>query len=142
MEERPKIPLDNIVAGDIIYWVCIIASMLAMIGPVVSILWPDNNIANPYKVFDLVWEGKNSEEVWAATTQEGKYPGAHFWVHHLTKGDGITQLGAWLGCVCALCAIFPAGWVFFFKRVWGYWLISMWACFMISFAMLGILEMH
>lgn len=142
MEERPKPPLANVVAGDILYWVCIIGAIISMIGPIVSILWPDNNIASPYHVFDRVWEGKNPGEVWAATTQEGKYPGAHFWVHNLTKGDGITQLGVWLGSISGLLASFFAGLVFLFKRNWSYWLMSWWASFMILFAMLGILEMH
>ncbi len=113
-----------------------------MIGPVISIAIPENNIANPYKVFDLVWEGKKSGEIWKEVTADGKFPGAHFWIYHITKGDGITQLGAWLGCVCALIGLFFAGWVYFFKKIWGYWLISMWVCFMIVFAMLGVLEMH
>lgn len=142
MEERPKIPLVNIVFGDILYWVCIIACIIAMIGPVISILWPDNNIANPYHIFDLVWEGKNPGEVWAATTAEGKYPGAYFWMQHLTKGDGITQLGAWLGCICGLLATFFVGLIFLFKRNFGWWIISWWGSSMILFAMMGILEMH
>lgn len=141
MEERPKPPFSNIVAGSIIYWICLTACMFSMIGPVVSIAVPDNNIANPYYVFDLVWEGKKSDEIWAAVTQEGKYPGPHFWVKHLNKGDGITQLGAWLGCACALPAAFFAGLAFLVRGPRLYFIIAIWASFMILFAMMGIVKM-
>jgi len=142
MEERPKPPLYNIVAGDILYWLCIIAAIICMIGPCISILFPENNVANPYKIFDLVWKGEKAEKIWVETTKEGKYPGPHFWIKNITKGDGITQLGIWLGCSCALPAAFISGLIFLFKREWIYWLISLWVSFMIFFAMLGIIEME
>jgi len=141
MEERPKPPLANVVFGDTIYWVCVIATILSMIGPCISILFPDNNLANPYYIFSAVWEGKNSNEVWAATTQKGKYPGPHFWINHLFKGDGITQLGAWLGCISSLPAVLFAGFIFLFKRDWGYWIISWLTFLMILFAVLGIIRL-
>jgi hypothetical protein len=141
MEEKPKIPITGVVIGDIIYWVCIAAAFIAMIGPVVSILYPDNNVLNPYNIFSLVWEGKNSNEIWAAMTPEGKYPGPHFWIHNLSKGDGITQFGVWLACACSLPAVFVGGIIYIFKKSVIYLIICWWVAFMIMFSMLGILSM-
>lgn len=141
MEERPRVPITGIVIGDIIYWVCIIGCLFAMIGPPISILFPDNNVADPFKIFSLVWEGKSSDEVWAVVTQEGKYPGAHFWIKNLTKGDGITQLGCWLACACSLPAAFVGGIVYLFRGDKLYFIVSWWVAFMVLFSMLGILKM-
>jgi hypothetical protein len=141
MEERPKVPIANIVVGDIIYWVCIIATILSMVGPVVSILLPDNNVANPYYIFSLVWEGKKANEVWAAVTQDRKFPGVNFWINHLSKGDGITQLGVWFGCFCTLPAVFFGGLVFLFRKDVTYVIICWWIAFMVLFSMLGILQL-
>jgi len=141
MEERPRVPITGIVIGDIIYWVCITAAFIAMVGPVVSILLPDNNVSNPYYIFSLVWEGKNANEVWAAVTTEGKYPGPSYWIYNLSKGDGITQLGIWLACACSLPAVFVGGIVYIFRKSVTYLIICWWVSFMILFSMLGILKL-
>jgi hypothetical protein len=146
MEGRPRIPFAGIVVGDIIYWVCIVGAFIAMIGPVVSILLPDNNVADPYYIFSLVWEGKNAREVWAAVTTEGKYPGPQYWIYNLSKGDGISQLGIWLACACSLPAAFVGGIVYLFgfggaRKSPTYLIICWWVTFMILFSMLGILKM-
>lgn len=137
MEEKPNIPLSNIVAGTTLYWVCIVACLLCMIGCGIVMLSAENNLADPYKIFALVWEGKNPAEVWKISGQEGRFPGAHFWVRHLDKGDGIVQLGIWIGCCCALPAVFFSGLVFLFRGPRIYFVISMWVSFMILYAMLG-----
>ena len=146
MEERPRVPFAGIVVGDIIYWICITAAFISMIGPVVSILFPDNNVSDPYYIFSLVWEGKNSSEVWAAVTPEGKYPGPQYWIYNLSKGDGITQLGVWLACACSLPAVFIGGIVYLLglggaRKSKTYLIICWWVAFMILFSMLGILKM-
>jgi hypothetical protein len=140
VEERPKVPITGIVIGDIIYWICIVAAFIAMIGPVLIILSPDNNVSDPYKIFSLVWEGKNSDEVWAAVTPAGKYPGPHFWIHSLGKGDGITQLGVWLACMCSLPAVFIGGIIYGFQKSVTYLILCWFVTFMITFSMLGIIK--
>ena len=140
-EQKTRIPLAGIVIGDTLYWVCIIGALIASIGPVISILVPDNNIADPFKIFSLVWEGKSSEEIWAAVTTGGKYPGPHFWIHNLSKGDGITQLGVWLAVSCSLPAAFFGGVVYLFglgsaRRSVPFFIICCFVAFMILYAML------
>jgi hypothetical protein len=145
MEERPRVPFAGVVIGDIIYWICIIAAFIAMAGPVLSIATPENNVSDPYKIFTLVWEGKTSDEVWAAVTPDSKFPGPHFWIHHLSKGDGITQLGVWLACACSLPAVFVGGIVYLFgfggaRKSVTYLILCWFVSFMILFSMLGIIK--
>jgi len=145
MEEKPRVPFAGVVIGDIIYWICIAGAFVAMIGPVLSIASPDNNVSDPYKIFTLVWEGKTSDEVWAAVTPDGKFPGPHFWIYHLGKGDGITQLGVWLACACSLPAVFVGGIVYLFgfggaRKSVTYLIICWFVTFMILFSLLGIIK--
>lgn len=142
MEGRPKIPFENVLAGQILYWVCIIGSWFAMIGPIISLLFPEKNTMDVYRAFDLVWAGKNPDEIWNVLLSGGKFPGPHFWIHSLPNGDAITQLGLWLGCSCALFSTFITGIVYLFKKDFLYFLMCMWSSFMIFFAMLGIISMH
>lgn len=142
METRPKIPFENVLAGQVLYWVCIIGNLLAMIGPIISLLFPEKNLMDVYKAFDLVWAGKKPDEIWNVLLSGEKFPGPHFWIYHLPKGDAITQLGLWLGCSCALFSCFITGIAFLFKRNFLYFLMSMWVSAMIFFAMLGLVQMH
>jgi len=113
-----------------------------MIGPIVSLLFPENNLIDVYKVFDLVWEGRKPDQIWKILLGGEKFPGPHFWIYHLPKGDAITQLGLWLGCSCALFSSFVTGIVFLIKREILYFIMSMWVSVMIFFAMLGIVHIH
>lgn len=140
-EQKPRIPFAGIVVGDTLYWVCIIGALIAIIGPIIILLVPNNNIADPFKIFSLVWQGKSSQEIWAAVTTGGKYPGPHFWIYNLTKGDGITQLGVWLACSCSLPAAFFGGIVYLFgfggaRKSITYFIICCFVAFMILYAML------
>jgi hypothetical protein len=142
MEERPKIPPSNYVPGSIIYWVCIAGCLLCMIGPMVSIISIENNVAEPYKVFDLVWKGKKANQIWAEVTPDGKFPGAHFWMKHPFTGDGMAQLGVWLGCLCALPAALVGAIIFFKDGPRIYSILGLWLAFMIFCSATGIFKMH
>jgi len=137
MEQKPKIPVENIICGQILYWICIIGSWLAMIGPIISLLFPENNLSSPYQAFDLVWGGKKPAEIWNVLLSGKNFPGPHFWIHHLPKGDAITQLGLWLGCSCAFPATFIIGIIYLFKKDFIFFIISMGVAFMIFYAMFG-----
>jgi hypothetical protein len=137
-----RIPFAGIVVGDTLYWVCIIGAFISLVGPVVSLLAPANNVADPFKIFSLVWEGKGAEEIWAAATAAGKYPGSLFWIHDLSKGDAITQLGVWLACSCSLPAAFFGGIIYLLglggaRKSITYFIICMFVAFMILYAMLA-----
>ncbi|MEA3428784.1 MAG: hypothetical protein U9Q84_06170 [Thermodesulfobacteriota bacterium] len=139
MEERPKIPASNYVPGAIIYWICIAGGLLCMIGPMVSIISIENNVAEPFKVFDMVWNGQSADQVWAEVVPDGKYPGTLFWMKHPFTGDGIAQLGVWLGCLCALPACLVGAFIFFKDGPRIYTLFGLWTALLLSCAALGII---
>ena len=65
MEERPKMPRAQIVYGEVVYWVTIVAALICMVGPFIAMWNVDNNVLNPHFLFAKIFEGKSSVTVWA-----------------------------------------------------------------------------
>ena len=61
--EAPKMPRANNVYGAIVYWITIIACIICMVGPVISVASPDNNVLNPYKLFNAIFEAFRETDV-------------------------------------------------------------------------------
>lgn len=138
--EEPKMPSAQIVYGEIIYWVTIVACIICMIGPVISLSSPENNVLNPHYLFAAIFEGKSAEAVWQEVG--GGFPGGHFYFKHITKGDGFTQLGLALGCSCALWALIAAAFAYFKEKIYIYVGLSLWVAFMIFLSVIGIVSTH
>jgi len=138
--EQPKISTAQIVFGDIIYWLCIISAIICMIGPVLSVMSADNNFTNPHYLFSVIWEGKTPDVVWQEVG--GGFPGGHFWIQNIFKGDGFTQFGMVLGCACALPALVGAAIAYFFgkPRLYIWMILSLWVAAIIAFSMIGVVE--
>ena len=62
--ETPKMPRAQTVYGAIVYWVTIVSCLICMVGPVISVASPDNNVLNPYKLFNAIFQGKDAQTVW------------------------------------------------------------------------------
>lgn len=139
-EQTPKMPRAQIVYGAIVYWVTILSCIVCMIGPVLSVASPDNNILNPYKLFNAIFEGKDAQTVW----QEGggKFPGGHFYLKNLTLGDGFTQLGLAMGCSVALWALIAAAIAYATDRIYFYVVLAIWVAGLVALSMVGIVGTH
>ncbi|MGD9155701.1 MAG: hypothetical protein PVG90_09415 [Bacillota bacterium] len=105
-EQGPEQPAANLVYGFWIYWVSIFASFVCTVGPFVSIINVNNNYINPHYLFSAIWEGKTPQQIWA---MGGGFPGAHFWLNNLGKGDALIHFGVVLGCSSAVIALLAAG---------------------------------
>jgi hypothetical protein len=112
--EQSKIPLSQLVFGESIYWLCILAAIVCMIGPVIALLAVDSNIMNPHYLFASIFEGNTVDVVWNEVG--GGFPGGHFWKDNLFTGDGFTQLGVAIGCASALPALLATALVFIFRK--------------------------
>lgn len=134
----PKISLSQIVYGKIVYWLCIISTLVCVIGSVLSIAFPDNNFMNPHYLFFSIWEGNNPQAVWQQIG--GGFPGGHFWVNNLDKWDGVTQLGIVIGCSCASLALLGAFVIFLVKkpRAYGWAAASLFVALMVILSTIGI----
>jgi hypothetical protein len=139
-EETPKMPRANTVYGAIVYWITIISCLICMVGPVISVASPDNNVLNPYKLFNAIFEGKNAQQVWQEVG--GEYPGGHFYLKNLTYGDGFTQFGLALGCSVALWALIATAIAYSKDRIYLYAGLAVWVAVMVALSMIGIVATH
>lgn len=112
--ERPKIPLSQLVFGESVYWLCVIAAIVCTIGPIIAMLSVDGNVMNPHYVFASIFDGSTARDVWKEVA--GEFPGGHFWLKNLGTGDGFTQLGLVIGCGSALPALLATALVYLFKK--------------------------
>ena len=138
---KPDMPKAQIIYGEVMYWLCLIAAAICTIGPVISIWLVDNNVLNPHYVFAALWEGQSAEAIW--NTAGDGFPGGHFFLENITKGDGLTQFGVALGSIAALPALFFAGIAYLQEkpRNYLYATLSLWVILLIAFAALGIISL-
>ena len=139
-EQAPKIPRVQIIYGEIVYWITIIACIICMIGPVISVAAPEKNVLNPYKLFNAIFQGKDAQTVWQEVG--GGFPGGHFYLKHFTYGDGFTQFGLALGCSVALYALVAAAFAYATDKIYLYTGLALWVAVMVALSMIGIMAAH
>jgi len=138
-EEIPQMPRAQIIYGEIIYWTTIVAAIICMIGPVISIAAPENNVLNPYYLFNAIFDGREADEIWSEIGG-GEITGGHFYLKHITFGDGFTQFGLALGCGCALWGLLAAAMAYLKEKNFIYVVLAIWVAALILLSMLGIVS--
>ena len=126
--------------GAIVYWVTIVSCIICMIGPVISVANPDNNILNPYMLFNAIFEGKDAQTVWKEVG--GEFPGGHFYFKYFTYGDGFTQFGLALGCSVALWALIVSAFAYASDKIYLYVFLALWVAALVALSMIGIVGTH
>lgn len=107
MTASHKIPHPQRAYGQVIYWLTVVACTCCIVGPLLSLIWPDGNFLNPHFLFAKIFEGAGPEEIWE--TLDGNFPGGHFYLRHLFSGDALTHFGlAAIGCSSAAWALFAS----------------------------------
>jgi len=138
-EDRPIAPAWNRVYGEIVYWITFVCCLICFIGPMFSMLFPENNAMNPYFTYALVFEGMTGSEIWIALY--GDWPWFHkVWWQNFFTGDGFTMFGIAVGTTVALWALIPTMFVFARNKLPQYVLFSGIVCFMVILAASGIVR--
>jgi hypothetical protein len=109
-----------------------------MIGPVIALISPEDNLLNPHYLFAAIFAGKDAQEIW--NQAQGGFPGGHFWYGRLTCGDGLTQFGLALGCSVALWALLAAAIAYLRQRVLLYTVLSLWVALLVFLSSVGIIK--
>jgi len=115
-EDKPKPPLAGLIYGGVIYWGVLAGSIIVIIGSVLSFLG-DNFVPVSYWL-STIWKGESPTQIWKGAT--GSLPMGHWYLSHLTTGDGLTALGISLAVFSVVPALFLAALVLFKKRDWLY----------------------
>ena len=137
--QTTTVPKTNVLYGEIIYWITVVACIICMIGPVIAMANVDHNVLNPHFLYAAIFEGKDPHPVWEEVG--GGFPGGHFYFKNLTRGDGFTQLGLALGCSCAFWALLVSTFSFLREKAYLFIILSLFVAFMIFVSMTGIMNM-
>ena len=137
-EPVPRPHPAQCVYGVVVYWLCIAASLVCIVGPVCAIAFPGNTVANPHFLFSAIWRGLTPDQVWESVSNG--FPGGHFWIRNLGTGDGLTQFGLVLGCLSAGISLLGAGITYLAvrPRSWGWGCVCFFAAAMVFLSMAGI----
>ena len=134
--QQPQMPRAQRIYGEIIYWMTIVACILCMIGPAISVAYPERNVGDPYRLFNAIFEGKSAEQVWEEAG--GGFPGGHFYLEHLDYGDDFTEFGIALGCSCAFWGLLAAAAAYASEKNWLYVILALWVATLVFLSMSGI----
>ena len=138
----PEIDKSQIYYGVVVHWITIVSCLIVLIAPVLILLFPQRNLLNPTLIFDAIFEGKRSAEIWEAAGVPFK--SGDFWklfLGSIFTPDGFATLGVVLGCSVTLWALIPAVWQFLKKKEYLYVCVSLFVMALISLAMSGLINM-
>jgi len=133
----------QLVYGDMIHWLTIVSCIIALFAPVFCLMFPKSNILNPGLVFEAIFDGKKTAQIWQAagiSVDENWSFWKSFFDNFFTA-EGFAILGIVAGCSVTLWGLIPAIGVFFKKKEYLYVGISIFVMALIILAMSGILAM-
>ena len=140
-EDRPRIAPSQLIYGDVVYWITILACIFCMIGPLMSFVSMDGNVLNPQYLFANIWSGMEPDGI-LKTAGEITASG-HYWINNLSAGDGFTQLGVVVGCAVAIPAMFGGALIYMLKeKSFGWALGALWIVGAVTISVLGIVSLH
>lgn len=99
-------PLSGRVYGEIVYWGTVIGTIIAIIGTIVCFVSKDTYLPTS-ELLTGIWQQKSVAEIWQSIT--GSQPSGHWYLEHLTKGNGLTQFGLSTGVFFVIPAMFVSG---------------------------------
>jgi hypothetical protein len=102
----------------------------------------DANVLNPNKVFSAIFSGAKPDAIWGMAST-GIFPGAHFYLRHISSPDAWAMLGINLGCSVGLWGLVPAVMYQAVKeKNWFEAIAGLCLILLILFSMLGILSLE
>jgi len=69
-KDTPVVPIESVVYGEVVYWITILAAILCMVGPLVAVANPSNNLLDPHLVFANIFAEEEPGGVWALSANE------------------------------------------------------------------------
>ena len=142
MDKMPEIDKSQVFYGKVIHWVTIVSCLITLLAPVLILLFPRSNLLNPSLIFDAIFEGKRSSEIWAAAGVPFK--SGDFWklfLGNIFIPDGFATFGVTLGCSVTLWGLLPAIWQFIKKKEYFFVGVSIFVMALITLAMSGLVNM-
>jgi len=136
-EGRPKPPLAGLIYGEIVYWGVLAGSLIVIVGSVLAFLG-DNFVPVSYWI-SSIWKGETVLQTWEGAT--GALPNGHWYLSHLTTGDGLSAFGISLGVFSVAPALFLSGAALLKEKEWLYGALAMVGGIVVMIGVLGLAPM-
>ena len=135
--EKPKPPIAGIIYGEIVYWGVLLGSLIVIVGSMLA-FFGDNFVPVSYWI-SSIWKGKTVLQTWQGAT--GALPNGHWYLSHLTTGDGLSALGISMGVFSVVPALLLSSVALFREKEWLYGALAMVGCVVVIIAILGLAPM-
>ena len=142
--ENPKNMMDEsqLWYGRVSHWIVITSCLIALIAPVLILLFPSSNMMNPNLVFGAIFEGKKIPEIWAAAGNP--FQSGDFWpmfIKNIFTPDGFGTFGIALGCSVTMWSLIPAIYIFAKRKNYFYTGVALFVFVLIALSMSGLVQM-
>jgi len=131
-------PLAGRVYGDIVYWGTVVATVLTIIGQMVTFIGKNSFMAPSY-VLSSIWQQESVEQIWNGAI--GHLPQGHWYLAHLGTGPGITEMSLALGVFIVIPALLGSGLILFSERDRLFGSLAMTAALITIVSMVGLLPL-
>ena len=131
-------PLAGKVYGDIVYWGTVTATIFTILGSIFSFV-AKNDILSPSYVLSSIWQQQSVEQIWMGSV--GHLPHGHWYMQHLTTGNGITEFGLAFCVFIVIPAMIGSGLILFRERSHLFASLAMTAALITTISMLGLLPL-
>ena len=141
-DERPVIDKSQLQYGTVYHWITLTSCIIALIAPVLILMFPRSSLLNSNLVFSAIFAGKSPAEIWEAAGLAFQ-PG-DFWKQFRSNfftAEGFATFGIVLGCSVTLWALIPAVRQFIKKKEYFYVCASLFIMSLVALAMSGIVNM-
>jgi hypothetical protein len=135
---RPVIPVSGVIYGELVYWITILGSIIAIIGATMAMFGAQNYL-DPSYVFSAIWEGKSTVEIWEGA--KGQIPNGHWYLPRLGNGDALAMFGLALGVFSVIPGMIGAAIVMYRKKDFLFGTFTTIAVILCITSLLGLIKM-
>jgi len=128
--------------GGVMYAIGFITCIIALLAPVLILLFPHSNILNPNLVFSAIFSGQSPAEIWLATGVDFRQ--GNLWRlmrENIFTPDGFAMFAIALGCGSAFLALCTAAWNYAKGKKWFFLGVVLFNQLLVALAMTGLINM-
>ena len=96
-QQRPTVPLEGIIYGQISAWITISGLVVSIIGLLISFVY-GGDILNENNLLRDLFSGKSESIIWARDSIFSKMPQHYWFFKQRLNGDEISMIGLLIAC--------------------------------------------
>lgn len=124
--------------GDVVYWGTLVSALIALVGQILNFITRSFYISPSYTL-TAIWQNKTVAEIWEGAV--GGLPQGHWYLDHITTGDGLTAFGISVGVFIVIPALIISGLMLFREKKFFFGILAMIAAAITIASMLGLIPL-